>query len=248
MATNPSANLLHPVETKRASEIIYDQIKQLIVDGEFKPGDRLPSERTLMDMLQRSRPTIREALRMLERAGFVRIVPGTNGAIVQEFSLSNVEQPLEVMLKTSQVPLEELAEYRVHNDTLVARLAAQRRTDKDIQFLRDILDQAQKCIDHGDYEGFIKMDEKFHSSLAITGQNQVTRIMTKVLGHLVIPFLVYDFNNSSPEEQTIKCQKILAMHWEIFNAVVDGDAPRAERIMAEHIQAFVDDTPNMEER
>ncbi len=248
MASNNSANLLHPVETKRASEIIYDQIKQLIVDGEFKPGDRLPSERTLMDMLQRSRPTIREALRMLERAGFVRIVPGTNGAIVQEFGLSNVEQPLEVMLKTSKVPLAELAEYRIHNDTLIARLAAQRRTEKDIQFLRDILDQARKYIDSGDYENFIKMDEKFHSSLAITGKNQVSRIMTKVMGHLVMPFLFHDFRSSTPEEQTAKCEKILAMHWEIFNAVVEGDAALAEQIMAAHIQAFLDDTPNMEEQ
>ena len=103
--------LLRPVETQRASEAIYEQIKGLIISGQFKPGDRLPSERNMMEMLQRSRPTIREALRLLERAGFIRIVPGTNGAIVQELGTDGVEQSLELVLQTSKVTLEELVEY-----------------------------------------------------------------------------------------------------------------------------------------
>ncbi len=241
-ANNESRPVLHPVETKRASEVIYEQIKSLIVDGQFKPGDRLPSERALMDTLQRSRPTIREALRMLERAGFVRIVPGTNGAIVQEFSLSNVEQPLETMLQTSNVSREELAEFRIHNDTLVARLAAQRRTEKDIQFLTDLLDQAQALIDSGDYAAFIRLDQKFHSSLAITGENRVSQIMTKVLGHLVAPFHLRTLESLSPEDRIANCQRIQASHRQIFDAVVEGNADLAEQIMVEHIERFVNDT------
>lgn len=58
---------LQPVQTRRASEEIYNQIRQLILDGEIHPGERLPSERKMMDMMHRSRPTIREAMRMLER-------------------------------------------------------------------------------------------------------------------------------------------------------------------------------------
>ena len=51
---------LQPVQTRRASEEIYNQIRQLILDGEIHPGERLPSERKMMDMMHRSRPTIRE--------------------------------------------------------------------------------------------------------------------------------------------------------------------------------------------
>ena len=50
---------LQPVQTRRASEEIYNQIRQLILDGEIHPGERLPSERKMMDMMHRSRPTIR---------------------------------------------------------------------------------------------------------------------------------------------------------------------------------------------
>ena len=71
---------LAPVETKRASEVIFEQIREMILSGQLKPGDRLPSEKSLMEMLKRSRPTVREALRMLEHAGFIRTIPGSNGA------------------------------------------------------------------------------------------------------------------------------------------------------------------------
>ena len=74
---------LRPVQTKRASEEIYEQIKQLIIKGEIHPGERLPSERKMMDMMHRSRPTIREAMRMLERDGYIKIYSGSSGAVVQ---------------------------------------------------------------------------------------------------------------------------------------------------------------------
>ena len=65
---------LQPVQTKRASEEIYNQIRQLILDGERSiRAWRLPSERKMMEMMHRSRPTIREAMRMLEREGYIKI-------------------------------------------------------------------------------------------------------------------------------------------------------------------------------
>ena len=105
-----STILLAPVETTRASQAIYDQIVQLIVSGELRPGDRLPSERQMMDMMQRSRPTIREALRMLERNGLIQIVPGSSGAVVVEPSAASVEEPLETMLNMSHLSSHELLE------------------------------------------------------------------------------------------------------------------------------------------
>ena len=61
-----------PIGGGRASEAIYDQLRELITSGVLKPGDRLPSERAMMEQLHRSRPTIREALRMLEHHQFQR--------------------------------------------------------------------------------------------------------------------------------------------------------------------------------
>ena len=92
---------LQPVQTKRASEEIYEQIRQLILDGEIQPGERLPSERSMMEMMHRSRPTIREAMRMLEREGYIQTVAGRgsfvgrrSAELVREENLRRIEQLL----------------------------------------------------------------------------------------------------------------------------------------------------------
>ncbi len=87
-----------PVSSRRVSEAIFDQIREKILRGEIRPNDRLPSERALMEIFGRSRPTIREALRMLERSGLITTIPGSGGSVVKEISSQTVEQSLEGMV------------------------------------------------------------------------------------------------------------------------------------------------------
>ena len=122
-----------PIKARRASEDIYAQLRDLITSGALKPGDRLPSERAMMEQLQRSRPTIREALRMLEQGGYVASTHGASGAVVQELTIDGVEEPLAAMLQVNQISLEELGEYRESNDGTIAAWAAQRRTEGRVQ-------------------------------------------------------------------------------------------------------------------
>ena len=117
-----------PVKTRRASEEIYLQLREFILSGQLKPGDRLPSERAMMAQLNRSRPTIREALRMLEQGGYIASTHGAPGAVVQEPSLHGVEDPLAEMIQLNQISLQELGEYRLNNDSTIAMWAAQRRS------------------------------------------------------------------------------------------------------------------------
>ena len=131
-----------PIGGGRASEAIYDQLRELITSGVLKPGDRLPSERAMMEQLHRSRPTIREALRMLEQGGYVASTHGASGAVVQELTIDGVEQPLSAMLQLNQISLEELGEYRAVNDGTIAGWAARRRTDEDLAALDSCLTAA----------------------------------------------------------------------------------------------------------
>ena len=232
---------LRPVPTQRASEAIYEQIKGLIISGQFKPGDRLPSERSLKTVLQRSRPTIREALRMLERAGFIRIVPGANGAIVQELGVDGVEQSLEVVLQTNKVTMAEMVEYRSHNDTMVARWAAQRRTQEDIQALQQILKDGDTLIQEGDYLSFVRLESTFHGQLAKAGKNEVSYILSKIMSNLAESRIRQTIKAQSAEENNDMCRRILDMHRQIYEAVLLGDPDAAQAVMAHHIQVFDDD-------
>lgn len=249
MSNSPAAEnrpVLRPVQTQRASEAIYEQIKELIISGEFKPGDRLPSERALIDMLQRSRPTIREALRMLERAGFIRIMPGTNGAIVQELTTDGVTQSMEVMLQTSKVTLDELSEYRAHNDVAVARWAAQRAAPEDIAALSETIERCDGLIRAGEFPAFVAQDAVFHGQLALAGKNQVSYMIAQVMSRLVEPILLKALERQSARDGEIMCQRIISMHRVILDAVRAGDAERAAQAMAEHIEMFSGDLKDYE--
>ena len=211
-----------PIKAKRASEDIYAQLRDLITSGALKPGDRLPSERAMMEQLQRSRPTIREALRMLEQGGYVASTHGASGAVVQELTIDGVEEPLAAMLQVNQISLEELGEYRESNDGTIAAWAAQRRTEDDLSALRDCLIQAE---------------EAFHSLLARAAGNRVAVIVTEVLGNVEKRTLLDKMSTQSDSERLALERRILASHTEILEAIRRQDVDAAKQAMRAHTRA-----------
>jgi len=206
----PNAVNLKPIQTQRASEAIYDQIKDMILSGQLKPGDRLPSERNMMDMLQRSRPTIREALRMLERAGFIRTIAGSNGAIIQEPNTKGVEQSLEAMLQSSQITLEKMSEYRSLNDVAIAGWAAERRTDEDLEALDGLLAHAEATVEN--YEDFILIRSSIPWAYWLrTSKNEVAYIMTQVFSKLLVNMMHTRMEPMTTPERIEMCTSILKM-------------------------------------
>ena len=244
--SSQAAQLLRPVETQRSSAAIYEQVKGLILDGQLKPGDRLPSERSLMDLMGRSRPTIREALRMLERTGFIRIMPGSNGAIVQELTTDEVTQSMEVMLQTNRVTLDELSEYRAHNDVAVAQWAAQRATAEDIAALSETLGRCRVLIEDGELATFVAQDAVFHGQLALAGKNQVSYIISQVMSRLVEPLMLRALERQNAQDGRAMCQRVISMHKAILAAVSAGDSEQAAQAMAEHIEVFGGDLKDYE--
>lgn len=240
--TQPSAaafEQFQPVVTKRASEAIYEQVKELIVSGALKPGDRLPSERNMLDMFQRSRPTIREALRMLERSGYIRTVPGSNGAIVQEPSNANVQQTMEDAMQLGQISLAEMSEYRKISEAATVAWAAQRNTPQELEALAQTVHQMSLCID--DYEKFVDMDSQFHGLLAAAAKNQVSVAMNETLSKLNRSFVKDKMATLSPSGRKKMCQKVQSMHETILAAVQAHDEAGARKAMAQHLEAFGSD-------
>ena len=222
-----------PVKPPRASEIIYEQIKKMITDGELKPGDRLPAEKELIKNLQRSRPVIREALRMLDQAGFIRTAPGATGAVIQKLGTTSVAQPLESILQINKITLEELSEYRSFSESAIAGLSAQRRTDEDIAKMSEVLKRAEQAT--ANYKDFIACDLQFHECVAESTQNKVAHIMTKVYHKVSSSFIERKMENIESDSRLLMCQKILNTHKKIFKAIVQHDSKTAHDIMYDHM-------------
>lgn len=231
--------VLSPVSTQRASEAICEQIRNLILSGELKPGDRLPSERAMMDMLGRSRPTIREALRMLENDELVRIIPGSGGAIVMQPSSQSVEQPLETMLSLEGVSNAELLEFRSWSEVVSAGWAAERRTETELMQLSELLQQSER--NSTDFRSFVEYDIAFHQAIAGAGHNRIAAIVDKVVHQLVLNILLTSHAKKQKREQKQMMDSISRSHRAVYDAIAAGDPNAAREAMHIHIDLFADD-------
>lgn len=189
----------------------------------------------MMAELQRSRPTIREALKRLEQGGYVTSTQGASGAVVQELSLHAAEEPLKDMIQLSQVSLQELNEYRQNNDSTIAAWAAKRRSDEDLAAMRQCIAQAEEAL--WDYERFIELDVCFHSLLAKASANRVAIIVTEVLGNVEKETLRNKMLTLSQEERVQLGRRILDTHRIILTAIQQQDSRAARSAMRTHTEA-----------
>ena len=211
---------LQPVQTRRASEEIYNQIRQLILDGEIHPGERLPSERKMMDMMHRSRPTIREAMRMLEREGYIKIYSGSSGAVVQEINVDNAVQSLETIIQMKHMKIEEILEFRRLTECEAARLASERRTAEDLEKMKEILQRSENVL--GESDAFI-------------AHNAMYSIMMQVCRNVIGESLSDILIKGTEEEQKMRYQRILDVHKETYIAIKNQHGAEAARLLTIHL-------------
>ena len=230
---------LQPVETRRASEKIYDQIRQLILDGEIKPGDRLPSERKMMDMMKRSRPTIREAMRMLERDGYIKIFSGSIGAVVQEINVDNAVQSLETVMQMNLVTVENVLEFRRMTESEAAKLAAKRGTSEGLKKIEDILKLSGEAF--GNAEQFKDYDLKFHLAVAEASHNAMYVIMLQVCRNMIDESLTEILGTGKNQEREERYRRIHAAHCAIYEAIKKGQGDMASQNMKNHLADAEDD-------
>ena len=237
--TMPYEGLLRPAPNMRASEAIFGQIRDLIIGGKLKPGERLPSERDMMDMLGRSRPPIREALRMLENAGLIKSIPGSGGAVVQTLSTSSIEEPLANMLALNHITKEELLEYRRLNDVTFAGWAAERRSEEDLEAIKANIEKMSTVLD--DPEEFIPCDIEFHKLIADAGKNSFAKIVTAVISASVMNMLSTNFAHVEEKQGRWQRENVLRVHHKIFDAIRGRDAEAARNATQEHMLGFETD-------
>src|ERR1700749_4349871 len=131
--------LFSRVSVGRISEIIVEQIRLLMRQGQLKPGDRLPPERDLCERFGVSRVTVREALRMLESSGLVEIRVGARGgAFVTSPTTDRVGEGLADMLPLSAISAADVTEVRIVLEIGIVPLVCERATEEDLADLEAI--------------------------------------------------------------------------------------------------------------
>src|SRR5690348_4949912 len=159
----PSDLLIEPVRRSRIYEHIVEQIRALIREGRWAPGDQIPPERELAERFRVSRTSVREALRALEMQGIIDSRQG-GGTFVRTADTEALVPPLAAAILRGRRELAEVLEVRELIEPGIARRAAERATDEHVSELESLLDKQRECIVAG--RPFVDEDTAFHYTLA----------------------------------------------------------------------------------
>lgn len=207
---------------------IVERIRQWIQNGHLKESDPLPSERELATMFNVSRVPVREALKSLEFLGAVQRVRG-KGVFVKKVSMNQVLDNVDFLMPDPAIALHELFEAREAIECQAARLAAARRTDKDIALMEDAIDAMERNIFRNRDVEVLETSGRFHSALMGAAHNIVL--------HKVNDFIAALFAYARQQVLMDSRDQKSALHYhkKILRAIAAEDADGAVEVMRKHL-------------
>ena len=212
--------------TRNVADQVVDRLVTAVALGVYVPGQRLPSERELSEMLGVSRTGVREALHRMSEAGYTEVRRGRHGG---SFVLSGWGPGSAEMIGRHLLPnwerFEALFDARRIIEPMIARTAAERRTRADVKRIRTALASYRVATDR---EESRRADEQLHRSVGEAPHNPVLLgISTQIRSRVSL--------NLGAEPYSARVREQAAhQHEELADAIDDGDAERAAAIAAEH--------------
>ncbi|WP_352420299.1 GntR family transcriptional regulator [Proteiniborus sp.] len=198
---------------KPLREIVFESIREAILDGRLKPGERV-MEVQLAEKLGVSRTPVREAIRKLELEGLLVMEP-RKGAYVADISLNDVVDVLEI---------------RSSLEGLAASLAAIRANEEEIELLRQKAVEFKQCIEKKDVQGMINKDTEFHEVILLAAKNKKLTSIIESLREQVQRFRVAYFTEYNMTTYLVE------EHQNVLNAIENREPERASKYAQNHIE------------
>ncbi len=223
-----------PIKRVSVSEQICEQIKEKIIGGELKSGDKLPSENRFCKIYGVSRVAVRQALAKLQSIGLIETRFG-EGSFVRTPENGSVMNGLIPHTFLNEKSMTEIVEFRRIMEANVACLACHKATEEDVAALKSIYGEMIKNKD--DLSVFSKLDYDFHIAIAkISGNSYVIRVYEIISEVLLNAFsdIVSKRGNTAG----------LKYHGEILRAFENSDADEAKRAMQEHMDDLLREYEN----
>jgi len=213
----------------RLSEQIEDSILRAIRSGEFPPGSKLPSERALMEMFQVGRPSVQEALLMLERKGFVRLRRGTAPVVLEptpQGAMAAIDDMVRAML-ADETRRTEFYDMRMMLETAAAVEAARSREGETVAALEDCLEVCRQAA--GEAGPFRDADKAFHRRLIAAMDNAVANALHGALIEWGL------FNPEHGPKLSRIHARVIDQHAAIVVAIREGDPADAAEAVRTHL-------------
>lgn len=219
-----------PIRRRKLSDEVRERMLAQINEGDLRPGDPLPSERELMGRYGVGRPAIREAMQQLASLGLIivrhgdrpRLAPPRLDLLAEQLALT-----MRHVLTHDETILAQLKEARIVVETGTARLAAETRTQADLDNLRDIL--ARQLLARAEPQEFMRRDGDFHAAIAGSTGNVVLSSVVRAVFEWMARLHSHAVRTSGLERLTLE------EHEAIFDAIAARDPERAAAAMKDHL-------------
>lgn len=179
----------HSVRAAKTGELIAAYLRARIVRGELAQGQSLPAEVELMRQFDVSRPTLREAFRILETESLIEIRRGARGARITAPSVDVAARYVGLLMQTSGTTLADVYEARSLIEPVAAGLLAERRTDADLKDLAACIDGLDEVLSSGevpaDLSEWTRRAQRFHDLIMERAGNKTLAIQYQVLREVV---------------------------------------------------------------
>lgn len=215
----------------RVSEHAYRQVLRLLENGQLKPGDRLPSERELVEKLGVSRNSVREALRMLETAGIVKVTQGRATYITSTARVSGPQDFWARWLTANQSQVLDLLDLREALELKCVAWAAQRATAADIERIVAAHAALLLLVDSGEAEAMAQADLEFHAAIGAAVHNPLFVSLVPGILEALHHSRVAIFGLAG--RATESCRE----HAAIVRAIEAADPEAATQAMQQHMQS-----------
>jgi len=202
---------------KPLGNIVYESLKESILNGSLKPGEKLMESRIAED-LGVSRTPVREAIRKLEKEKYVKMIP-RKGAYVEDLTMEDILEVLEI-----RIVLEGLA----------SKLAARNISDEMKDRIQKNIESFDNASSELDRKELISLDEKFHHIIYQSSGNKKLNEIVRELQDQFQRFRLSYFNELS------SYMKLANSHNKLYQAIIDGDEEAAEKYAKEHIEEIRD--------
>ena len=233
--------LFAPLKSKRAFDEISSKIKELILKGVLGPGDSLPSETELAKQFGVGRPTVREALRILELSGFIIIQQGYGGGpIVKHTILNKISALVLDAIQLGKISIGQLTTARMGIEKAILESVIDNAGEPEIQSLQKNILNAWDRAENG--LSCTEENIEFHRILAKASKNP----MFVILLESIVAGL-YDYHTRIPPDMDT-CSRAIKDHEDLLHVIKKKDKKKALELLENHLQELKDRLQSLEDQ
>lgn len=235
---SPAMAAMLPIRVPKTGEIVADQIRRRIIRGELSEGDFLPSEAELIETLGVSRPSLREALRVLEAEQLISVGRGSRtGARVHLPRVESVARYAGFALQADATTIADVYQARLAIEPFVAASVAKTAPDAATRLDREI-DRLEGLVDALDFVQFMIGVAQFHRLLVELSGNKTLVLITRMLQEIVARYQVsfLETHRRKPDEQARIAMTGVKSFRKLSRLIREGNADGAAAHWRDHLE------------